>query len=420
MTANVRFLNLIAVAAVSLLILAACGAANDDDADDREGGDPATTEAARGVAAPTSTPGDDPTPSEDLEGDEPTATPEIGPNGFYTEVQIDDDGEKHIVPWDRVMSGGPPKDGIPSIDEPLFAGSETWDALEYDEDGLVIGVEVNGERRAYPFQVLVWHEIVNDVIQGKPMIITYCPLCGTAIAFEREINGEIYEFGVSGLLYNSDLLMYDRTTDSLWSQITGEAVAGELTLTQLPFYPSEIMTWSDWKETYPDSVVLTKDTGHNRNYDQDPYGGYYGSDRLMFPANRSSDRFDDLFIKDEVIGVEVDGGHASAYPVNDVIEHGPVNDVIGDVPVIVVANPNAGSSIVVFERRVDGQELTFSVESDVMVDAETGTTWNFDGVAVDGELEGSQLTEIIPVRGFWFAWAAFHPDTDLWLPEESD
>jgi hypothetical protein len=345
-------------------------------------------------------------------------TPDVGPSGHFPDVQVSEDGTPHLIPLTEIRSGGPPKDGIPSIDTPQFTGSDTWNELGFNGDNLVIGIEVNGVRRAYPFQILAWHEIVNDVIDGKPVLITYCPLCGTGIAFEREIDGEPVQFGVSGQLYNSDLLMYDRKSDSLWSQITGTAVVGPLTGSVLPLYPSEIMTWDDWRRTYPDSEVLTTDTGSIRNYNVDPYSGYYSDGSLWFPVAGMDAR---LPVKERVTGVEVNGPVYGAYPDSAIIEHGPVNDVVGDTPLLVVADPETGNTIRVFDRRVGNgnQTLAFQVSDDgqALVDDATGSQWSFAGEAVAGELVGTRLAEIVPVKGFWFAWYAFHQDTELWLPE---
>ena len=338
----------------------------------------------------------------------------VGPTGHFREIQIDSDGTPHLIPLNEIQHGGPPKDGIPSIDHPRFAGSDTWDELQYDDDNLVIGVEVNGIRRAYPFQVLVWHEIVNDVIDDKALLITYCPLCGTGIVFERYIDDEPVEFGVSGKLYNSDMLMYDRKTDSYWAQVTGTAVVGELTGAVLPLYPMKIMTWGDWKETFPDSEVLTTATGFMRDYGRDPYLGYYESSAVWFTVSATDDR---LHMKERVTGVEVEGPAFGAYADDQIIDFGPVNDFVGETPLLVVADAHSGNSVRVFDREMDGQILTFRLSGDGLEDEETGSTWTFAGEAVSGELAGTALTERVPVKGFWFAWFAFHQDTELWLPD---
>jgi hypothetical protein len=410
-----------------VLVLVACGSTDEPTAASLAQPDPAATKeeivtpsvAASTATLPAPTPASTSRPTATVAPQVVAAPPPIGPSGHYDTVQVAADGTKHLIPLSGVEHGGPPKDGIPSIDNPQFVTAEDWDGFlaSYDGDGLVIGVEVNGVRRAYPFQVLVWHEIVNDTIDGVPLLVTYCPLCGTGIVFSPLIDGAPVEFGVSGKLYNSDLLMYDRLTDSYWSQITGTAVVGPLSGTRLDFYPSEIMTWDEWRATYPDSEVLNRETGYDRNYDRDPYGGYYVSSALMFEVSSMDDR---LHPKARVTGVELDDVTFGAYPDGAVVEHGPVNDTVGDIPLLVFADPAAGNNVVVFERTVDGQTLTFSFDADALVDAETGTRWSFSGKALDGPLAGEQLRSVTTIKGFWFAWFAFHQETALWLPEADE
>jgi hypothetical protein len=394
----------------TLVALAAC---SDDDEDatliDEQASAP-TSASSTDAAAATATLSQAPATATAAA----TAGPEVGPNGLYTEVQFDEDDTPHLIPMDSILSGGPEKDGIPSIDAPQFATSESWDQYEFRDEGLVIGVDVDGARRAYPFQVLVWHELVNDTLAGEPILISYCPLCGSGIAFERVVEGRAVEFGVSGLLHNSDLLMYDRESDSLWSQINGTAVVGERVGTRLTFYPSEIMTWADWKRAYPDSEVLTTETGAARDYTRDPYGDYYFDSRLFFPVDDSSDNFDALPLKANVTGIEVEGPSYGAFVDDDVREVGIVNETVGETPVVVFADSQAGDNIVVFEREHDGQMLTFALEDEGLVDDETGTRWSFDGLALAGPLAGAQLVELLSVKSFWFAWVAFHPETSLW------
>lgn len=370
------------------LLLVACGGSADS---------PSAPSASMALPSATELPGD-----------------VVGPSGHFRDVQVSADGTRHLIPLDEIRHGGPPKDGIPSIDAPRFARADEWDTLGYRGDGLVIGVEVDGVRRAYPFQILVWHEIVNDVVNGQPLLITYCPLCGTGIVFEPLVGGEPVEFGVSGKLYNSDLLMYDRATDTLWSQLTGTAVVGERAGERLPLYPSEMMTWDEWRATWPDSEVLTRDTGYLRDYDDPPYEGYEDDESIWFPVRGRDDR---LHPKTPVTGIELDASTFGAWPDDLVIEHGPVNDTLGTTALLVVADPGAGETIRVFERSVDGRTLSFRRNGDALIDAETGTRWSFTGVATDGELRGSHLRALVPIRGFWFAWYAFHPTTALWTGE---
>lgn len=388
-------------------LLAACS--GDEDSDSANGRPtPGDLAADTGSASQ----GSDSAPTAGSAGDE------IGPDGHFGEIQLASNGTLHMIPLDEIRSGGPPKDGIPSIDVPKFIDASGWDDLRYRTDLLVLGIEVAGKRRAYPFQVMVWHELVNDTFEGVPILASYCPLCGSAIAFVREIdagNGpEAVEFGVSGKLYNSDMLMYDRKTDSYWSQLTGTAVVGELTGRRLEIYPSELLPWADWMAAYPDSEVLTRETGHNRDYDNLPYAGYDESSSIWFPVTETDDR---LHEKTRVTGVELSLTNFGAYPDEIVAEHGPINDELSGEPLLVFANPLSGDNVVVFRRSVDGRTLTFVEGDGFLTDDETGSQWNYDGLAVSGELEGAQMEAVPTIKGFWFAWFAFHQQTELWLPE---
>src|ERR671915_2175275 len=211
------------------------------------------------------------------------------------------DKEKHIVPVDQIVSGGPPPDGIPSIDDPKFISVQEADTHLEDSE-LVLGLNVNGDIRAYPLQILVWHEIVNDEVGGVPVAVTYCPLCFTNQVFNRTLeNGQILEFGTSGKLYNSNLVMYDRTTNSLWSQAMSQGIVGKLAGVKLERIPFDVAYWKEWKQLYPDSKVLSRDTGSARPYGADPYGDYYTNGDVLFPVSNNDDR---LGLKEIVVGFE--------------------------------------------------------------------------------------------------------------------
>ena len=318
---------------------------------------------------------------------------------------METNGVKHLIPLDKIKGGGPPKDGIPSIDNPVFA--EIQDSQFMSDSDTVIGLYINGEARAYPLFILVWHEIVNDTVGGVPVAVTYCPLCYTNQVFERVIDGQEVEFGTSGKLYNSNLLMYDRLTDSYWSQALGLAVKGELTGHELNLVPFDVITWGDWKELYRDTLVLTTDTGHIRSYATDPYGNYYTEPRIMFPVEHSDDR---LHPKEIILGFEEDGVY-KAFRQSDAESHAVINDVVGGSPVLVVSlySENARA----FDRTVDGTILSFEydADSDKIVDTLTNSEWNYEGFAVSGDYAGMQLQRIAYSPGFWFEWVAFHPDT---------
>ena len=189
------------------------------------------------------------------------------------------------IPYEEIRRGGPPKDGIPSIDHPKFLTPSEATFL-HDED-YVLGVEINGIAKAYSIQILNYHEIVNDWFGDLPIVITYCPLCGSGASFSASIDGEHFTFGVSGLLYNNDVLIYDRKTESLWSQIMGEAVSGEASGTPLKLVPTNHTTWKNWKREHPDTKVLSIETGYDRDYTNTPYSKYENTDNLMFPVNQS-------------------------------------------------------------------------------------------------------------------------------------
>ena len=329
------------------------------------------------------------------------------------------------IATDEILSGGPPRDGIPSIDDPKFISQdEATEWLVGNEP--VVAIEFNGDARAYPIQILTWHEIVNDTAGDIPIIVTFCPLCNSAIVFERTVDGEAVEFGTSGLLRNSDLIMYDRKTESLWQQFTGEAIIGDAVGTTLTFLPSSLISFDDFRAAYPEGRVLSRDTGMPRNYGRNPYGGYdeIGNNPFLFQG----DLDERLAAVERVVTVSLEDDIDIAYPLTILSEMGTINDTQGDVELAVFHLPGTssalGATIIadaedvgatgVFNRVVDGQTLTFTREGENFVDAETGTTWNIVGHAIDGELVGTQLEPIIHGDHFWFSWAAFKPDTIIY------
>ncbi|MGH7792146.1 MAG: DUF3179 domain-containing protein, partial [Thermodesulfobacteriota bacterium] len=206
------------------------------------------------------------------------------------------------------MSGGPPRDGIPAILNPKFESVEKVKWLKDHE--LVTGIDFKGTQKAYPLRILVWHEAANDEINGVPILISYCPLCGSTLVFKRDYGGKTLTFGISGLLYQSDVLFYDHQTESLWSQLEMKAVTGEMMGKKFEIFPSVLATWKEWKTKYPQTFVLSRETGFSRDYDRDPYAGYEGSNSIMFPIKQNSDRFHP---KEKVL-VVISGDVAKAYP----------------------------------------------------------------------------------------------------------
>lgn len=341
--------------------------------------------------------------------------------------QFSTDFTQRLISFDEVLSGGPPKDGIPAIDDPMFVS--TTEADEWVEDLEPVAVlQENDEVRIYPFQILTWHEIVNDVVGGRPVAVTFCPLCNTAIAFDATAGGMQLDFGTTGRLRFSNLLMYDRQTESWWQQATGEAVMGEFTGEQLTFLPVSVISWADARSRFPEAMVLSRDTGFNRNYGRNPYAGYdnINSSPFLFDGPPSPDQLPPMA---RVTTVELNG-EAVAYP-NQVLEEAVVaNDTVGDVDVVVFWQPGVASALdssdiaagrdvgasAVFERALNGQTLTFVAEGETILDEQTGSTWNVLGEAVAGELAGAALEPVVKVDHFWFSWAAFRPDTRIYQP----
>jgi hypothetical protein len=315
---------------------------------------------------------------------------------------------------DSDLRRGAPKDAIPAIVDPAFGPDWSGVDASLDDDDRVIGVAFDGEARAYPLPVLNWHEVVNDDFAG-PLLVTYCPLCGSGVTAERRVDGQVTTFGVSGYLWNSDLVMYDELTESLWSQVLGTAVQGPQTGTALSLLPSTLTTWGEWRGEHPATRVLLPPpasdtvTGRStRNYDSNPYVGYEDSTTIGIGPGGSGDGR--LHPKAMVIGVATDAV-ARAYPLETVQGRGGVvNDRVGDLPVVVAA---ADGSLVAYDRRVEGTRLTFERDGDALVAG--GSRWGVvSGRARDGTYEGARLRQAndrSPM--FWFSWAEFFPETEI-------
>lgn len=329
---------------------------------------------------------------------------------------------RHLIPLREILSGGPPPDGIPSIDDPKFI-TATEASSWLGDDEFVLGVEYNGITRAYPHLILVFHEIVNDDFNGKPLLVTYCPLCFTGVAYVPTIDGEGVEFGTSGKLYKSNLVMYDRKTNSYWSQVTGQAIVGELTGLALRQVPIDTIRWGDWKTLHPDTQVLSKDTGRSSSYGRDPYGGYYVGDGPFFPVGDIDPR---RGVMEIVYGIFVDG-ISKAYPVTEVVAAGGlINDVFNDRSFLVFQvgeqkeNGGSGSSRVFspalrfYDRDLNGQLLDFELRNGEIFDIQTNSKWSIDGDAIEGRLMGEKLERIASGPEFWFVRSSFFPDTELY------
>lgn len=321
----------------------------------------------------------------------------------------------------EIADGGPPPDGIPAVDEPRF--QRTGDVHWVDDTEQVLAVEIGGEARAYPIQVLTQHEIVNDTIAGVPVAVTYCPLCASGIAFDRRAADRVLSFGTSGMLYRSDLVMYDRQTESLWPQIAGEAVAGTLTGTELTVLPAGLVSWEQWRQAHPTGWVLSRQTGFDREYGSNPYPGYDDKESLpMFFAGPVDNRIE--WLKQPVVGIDIEGD-ALAVDVESLRQDGVREVTVAGRTLSVWWLPGARSSLddivvgegrevgttAVFEPVVDGRPLTFRPSGAAMTDEQTSSTWDAFGRAVDGPLAGAMLPPVAHTSTFWFAWSGFHADT---------
>ena len=415
------------------LMLVALGCADNSSGD--EPSEPDTTEAASTGAAPATTASVPPTttPAEVIVDVKVTQIPG-GPR--ESTVSALREGmtapllpEPLVSPLD-VLSGGPPPDGIPSIDAPEFERATDVGFLQPQE--AVVTLTLNGDARAYPVQVLLWHEIVNDTVGGEPVTITYCPLCNTAIGYYRQLDDRIFEFGTSGRLYNSALVMYDRQTESLWAHYTGQAIAGALTGSQLELIPMATVAFETFLDEHPNGLVMTRPGGFGRSYGTNPYVNYdtpNGSPTFFggTPDDRLPPQTRVLVIRH--------GGASVAVQLDTLSSAGVLPLDLGGTPVVAFHLPGTATPIQnqqvafgrdvgatgAFDPIVDGQALTFSRTPDAassagpgaFTDDQTGSTWSILGRALDGPLAGAQLQPIEHIDTFWFAAAAYDPDIDL-------
>ncbi len=348
---------------------------------------------------------------------------ESSPVGFSA-YSWDTDFSRHTVPFDEIFSGGVPRDGIPPIYAPAHVGVEESDGW-LEEQEPVVYVEIAGDARAYPLQILTWHEIVNDTVGGVPVAVTFCPLCNSAVAFDRRLDGVVHTFGVSGNLRNSDLIMWDHETQTWWQQLTGEAIVGGLAGRRLSVLPAHIVSYGDFRAARPDGLVLSRETGHVRPYGSNPYAGYDRVDKPPFLFTGDLDGR--LLPKERVAAVTLDGVDL-AFPYSALRKEGAVNHAVGGVGLVVFYKPGTVSALdgrsipdsrdvgstAVYRSGLDGRALTFRADGGVFVDDQTGSRWNILGEAVGGPLAGSRLRPIASADHFWFAWAAFKPDTVIY------
>lgn len=303
------------------------------------------------------------------------------------------------------------RDAIPPLDAPQYdaAAGGAW----LDAGDLVLGyVTSAGSAYAYPAKILNFHEIVNDELDGLPVLVSYCPLCRSGVVFDRRLDGRVLSFGNTSALYESDLVMFDRETGSYWWQVAGRAIVGALTGKELRVLPALTTTWGEWRALHPDTKVLSRSTGYARPYARDPFLGLreaLNAGRFPFPVTEAAkDRR--LDPGEEVLGARV-GARSVAYPLRR-LGDAAVNDVVDGIPIVVFSRA-AGPSGAAFRAEAGGRRLTFTLRAGSAVDAQTGSRWSFAGEATEGPLKGSRL-EAVPSRAaFWFSYVAAFPDTEV-------
>lgn len=334
------------------------------------------------------------------------------------------DFSRHIVPLSEIVSGGPAKDGIPAIDRPRFVTVQQADVwLDHREPVLV--VQHAGTTRIYPVRILLWHEIVNDRIGDLPIAVTFCPLCNTAIAFDRRHAGTIFDFGTTGRLRHSDLVMYDRQTETWWQQATGEGLVGKFAGDTLRVILTAMVSWGTVETAYPGAQVLSQETGYKRPYGTTPYVGYDAARNSPLPAFFRARRDERLPAMERVVAVKL-GAESVAYPFSRLRVARVVNDVVAKRNIVVMWAPGAASALDarqlsagrdvgatgVFDRALKGRTLTFEpAAAGRFRDQETRSTWDVLGRGITGPLRGEQLMRIAAGDYFWFAWAVFRPET---------
>jgi len=329
------------------------------------------------------------------------------------------DWKKHTISYDELLSGGPSRDGIPPIDKPKFISVEEGKKWIGDKEP-VIFLDIDKKVKAYPISVLMWHEIVNDTIADKKISVTFCPLCNSAIVFDRVLDGVEYDFGTSGLLRNSDLVMYDRQTESLWQQFTGEGIVGEMVEKQLKFLPSSLVSFKDVYTNFPNAKILSKETGFTRNYGRNPYSGYDDINQTPFLFDKKSDSR--LRPMQKVLTLSLNNID-KAYTYDALKKDIVYNDKDLDLVLFYKKGTNAAlhrtqirnskddGSYTVYSNFLDDMKLEFFEKNGKFIDKNTNSTWNIFGLAINGELIGKQLRPIIHADHFWFSWAVFKPKT---------
>ncbi len=318
---------------------------------------------------------------------------------------------KSRIPIERIQWGGVKKDGIPALDKPELIAAA--DASYLAPEDRVFGVEIGGEARAYPLRILDWHEMANDVVGDRPVSLAYCTLCGAGVLYSGKAGGRTFTFGSSGLLYESNKLMYDRETWTLWNQLTGEPVAGALAGSGLNLerLPVVVTTWAKWKKSHPATRVLSPRTGFDRDYTPGkPYGSYFASPDLMFPSLGASPR---MAPKTQIFALLI-GGVAKAYPLAELPKPGVISDQVGGAEVPVVLAIDETGAVRAYERkdRVFGPVFRQALGASFLAD-QNGRAWKLTEDALTGP-EGRRLARLPGHQAYWFGWSSFYPATEVW------
>jgi hypothetical protein len=427
---------------VIALVAVACSSSNPSPE-----GDGAATDVA---VDPDAEPADETTAADDratTEAENAASSGQPVPGFDYSTVEYGGPAQESALRGDRahpsfpppvidpslIRSGGPPPDGIFPIDAPTYAPIDELD-YEIADDEAVIAVEVDGDARAFPVQIMIWHEIVNTEIGGTPVTVTYCPLCNSAISYDRRFGDQILDFGTSGELYQSALVMYDRQTESLWAHFTGQGLVGHLAGAELDLIPTQTVSWGAWKDAHPDGQVLTRSLGapprYLELYGSNPYAGYDFEELDPFGMFFVGEIDRTLAAKARIVGVADDQGSVAVR--YEDLETQPVIPVIdGNRDLVVFYQPGLASSLDSFSvadgrdvgqtgvfvpRLADGTSLTFTAQDGGFVDDQTGSRWNILGRAVAGAAQGETLQSVVHTDTFWFAWATYRPGTVLVAP----
>ena len=332
------------------------------------------------------------------------------------------------IQFEDMIEGGPGKDGIRSIDQPTFESLQQAQAW-LDAREPVVAFTHAGESKAYPLQILMYHEIVNDDVMGQPISVTYCPLCNAAMIFSRRYQDKVLEFGVSGKVYNSNLVMYDRQTESWWLQFTGEGVVGDYTGATLELLPSQQVSFEQFQQAHPDGKVLSRKTGFNKKYGVNPYAHYDSRHLPVVWFYRKP--FDDrLPAMERVLGIAINQ-QAKAFPLAGLNQSALIETQVADVPIVIISKAGMASAVdsklikeskdvlaaAAFSRELNGRQLDFELRGNEIVDKQTQSIWNMFGKSISGELKGNRLRQIDRGVYFSFVWLDFYPHSEIYASE---